>query len=165
MKSFIAILGLLLVMFSTSEDANAQGTNANANAQFDQYISLLRKDLRSGKKQFVAANLTLTDAEAQKFWPVYDQYSAETEKMYNTRLTLIKEYAANIDKLTDAEAASLNKRSIDADAAMARLRQKYVPLFAKALSGKAEALFFQIDKRLALLIDLQLASEIPLVEQ
>jgi len=163
MKSILTIIGLLLVLSATSVKAEAQ--TANANAQFDQYISLLRKDLRSGKKQFVAANLVLTDTEAQKFWPIYDQYAAETEKLYSSRLALIKEYAANIDKLSDAEAASLNKRSLDADASLARLRQKYVPLFAKALGGKSEALFFQIDKRLALLIDLQLAAEIPLVEQ
>lgn len=163
MKLFLAALGLFVVLFTVADQAAAQ--DAKANAEFDKYMSLLRKDLRSGKKQFIAANLVLTDAESQKFWPIYDQYAAETEKLYTGRLGLIKEYAANFDKLTDAEAASLNKRSIDNDESMARLRQKYVPLFAKALTGKTEALFFQVDKRLALLIDLQLASEIPLVEQ
>lgn len=163
MKILVVAFGLFVVLISAADTASAQGSKADA--QFDTYINLLRKDLRSGKKQFVAANLVLTDVEAQKFWPIYDQYAAETEKLYSNRLSLIKEYAANFEKLTDAEAASLNKRSIDADESMTRLRQKYVPLFAKALNGKTEALFFQIDKRLALLIDLQLASEIPLVEQ
>lgn len=163
MKIILSIIAMLLLLSTATTRSEAQTTDANA--QFDQYISLLRKDLRSGKKQFIAANLTLTDAEAQKFWPIYDKYAAETEKIYNGRLALIKEYGANIDKLTDAEAASLNKRSLDSDASMAQLRQKYVPLFAKVLGGRTEALFFQIDKRLALLIDLQLASEIPLVEQ
>jgi len=162
MKIFLVTLGLLVVLLGAGGSISAQ--DAKANTQFDQYISLLRKDLRSGKKQFVAANLILTDGEAQKFWPVYDQYAAETEKIYSNRLALIKEYAANIDTLTDAQAASLNKRSVDIDGSMSNLRQKYVPLFAKVLNGKSEALFFQIDKRLALLIDLQLASEIPLVE-
>lgn len=163
MKFILSMIVLLLCLSTAATRSEAQ--TSDSNAQLDQYMSLLRKDLRSGKKQFVAANLSLTDAEAQKFWPIYDRYAAETEKLYSGRLTLIKDYAANIDKLTDAEAARLNKRSLDSDASMARLRQKYVPLFAKALGGKAEALFFQIDKRLALLIDLQLALEIPLVEQ
>jgi hypothetical protein len=162
MKIFVTTLGLFLVLFTATGSTAAQ--DAKANAEFDKYMNLLRKDLRSGKKQFVAANLTLTDAEAQKFWPIYDQYAAETEKLYSGRIAIVKEYAASVDNLTDATAAGLNKRSLDSDAAMARLRQKYVPLFAKALDGKTEALFFQIDKRLALLIDLQLASEIPLVE-
>ena len=131
---------------------------------YDQYIQLLRKDLRSGKKQFVAANMNFTEAEALKFWPVYDQYVAEGAKLYDARVALVKEYAASYEKLSDAEASSLNKRSIDIDEGSTKLRQKYVPLIGKALPGKKSALFFQIDKRLALLIDLQLASEIPLVE-
>ncbi len=139
-------------------------SNAQASGEYDKYLSLLRKDLRSEKKQLVAANMNLTEAEAVKFWPVYDQYIAEGAKLYDARVTLVKEYAANYEKLTDAQAKSLNKRSIDIDESTTRLRQKYVPLVAKVLPGKKSALFFQIDKRLALLIDLQLASEIPMVE-
>jgi hypothetical protein len=43
----------------------------------DQDTDLLRKDLRSKRKQLIAANLKLTDTEAAKFWPVYDQYIAQ----------------------------------------------------------------------------------------
>lgn len=136
---------------------------AQADKEYDQYIKLLRSDLRSGKKQLVAANMNLTEAEALKFWPVYDQYTADAMKLYDARLVLIKEYAASYEKLTDAEATGLNKRSIDIDESLIKLRQKYVPLVAKVLPGKKSALFFQIDKRIGLLIDLQLASEIPFV--
>jgi hypothetical protein len=132
--------------------------------EYDKYLNLLRKDLRSAKKQLVAANMTLTDAEAIKFWTVYDQYTAELMKLYDARLVLIKEYAANQEKLTDDQAKSLNKRSIDNDESFTRLRQKYVPLISKVLPGKKAALFFQIDKRISLLMDLQVASEVPLVE-
>ena len=137
---------------------------AQNDAQYDQYIKLLRQDLRSAKKQFVAANMNLTVAEAEKFWPVYDQYTSEGAKLYDARVALVKDYAAKYEKLNDADAKSLNTRSIDIDEQTSRLRQKYVPLVGKVLPGKKSALFFQIDKRLALLIDLQLASEVPLVE-
>jgi hypothetical protein len=130
----------------------------------DQDLQLLRKDLRSMKKQLVAANMQLTDAEAQKFWPVYDQYTAETIKLYDARYAIVKDYADHISNLTDAQATSIAKRWGDADAAVIQLRQKYFPLFEKAIAGKKTALFFQIDRRLALMIDLQLASEIPLVQ-
>ena len=130
----------------------------------DKDLQLLRKDLRSMKKQLVAANLPLTDTEAQKFWPVYDQYTAETIKLYDLRYAIVKDYAAHINNLTDEQAQSIAKRWSDADAAAIQLRQKYFPLFEKVIAGKKTALFFQIDRRLALLIDLQLASEIPLVQ-
>jgi len=52
-----------------------------------------------------------------------------------------------------------------ADDAALQLRIKYIPIIQKVLPGKKTALFFQLDRRIAVLIDLQVASEIPLVDQ
>ena len=164
MKLFLLTIGLLLIVFSSVDNARAQGANANANADVDKYIGLLRKDLRSGKKQYIAANITLTDAEAVAFWPIYDRYAAENERINNDRLAVIKEYAANIDNLTDGQALALNNKALAIDNSFTSLRQRFIPQFVKVLSGKNVARFFQIDKRLALLIDLQLAAGIPIVE-
>lgn len=142
---------------------SALAQTAKLEAEFNKNLALMRKDLRSEKKQLIAENMELTDAESVKFWVVYDQYAAELSRIYDERVAIIKEYAANFDKLTDATAASLIKRSIDNEAAIVSLRQKYQPKVAKILPGRKTALFFQIDRRLGLLIDLQLASEIPLV--
>ena len=156
----IPILTLIVLLIPTSLYAQ-EGSNRTVP---DQDLNLLRKDLRSMKKQLVAANLQLTDAEAQKFWPVYDQYAAEATRLYDARYAIIKDYAQTIRTLTDAQAQSLAQRWIDADGAVVQLRQKYVPIFERVVAGKKTALFFQIDRRLALMIDLQLASEIPLVQ-
>jgi hypothetical protein len=136
----------------------------NAAATVDRDLQLLRKDLRSQRKQIVAANVTLTDAEAQKFWPIYDQYAAELAKINDTKLSLIKEYAANYAAFTDAQAQSIMERWTAADDAAVQLRIKYIPIFQKVLPGKKVALFFQVDRRIGVLMDLQVASEIPLVE-
>jgi hypothetical protein len=130
----------------------------------DQDIKLLRQDLRSNKKQIVAANLTLTDAEATKFWPVYDQYAAEMTKVGDQKYALIKEYAQNFGTLTDAQAQSLLTRSLALDEQIAQLRIKYAPIVGKVLPGIKVATFFQIDRRLTGLIDLQISSQIPLVQ-
>jgi len=130
----------------------------------DRDIQLLRQDVRSQKKQLVAANLTLTEAEATKFWPIYDQYAAEMTKIGDQKYALIKEYAQNFGSLTDAQAQSLLDRSLALDEAIAQLRIKYVPIVSKVLPGTKTASFFQIDRRLSALIDLQLASQIPLVQ-
>ena len=130
----------------------------------EQNLELIRKDLRSEKKQLVAANMTLTDAEAQKFWPVYDQYTAELTKINDIKLTLIKEYAQSFGTLSDAQAQSIIERWAAADEATVQLRTKYVGIISKLLPGKKAALFFQLDRRIGGLMDLQAASEIPLVE-
>jgi hypothetical protein len=146
--------------------AHAQATaNTGSQSVSDQDIQLLRQDIRSQKKQLIAANLTLTDAEATKFWPVYDQYSAEMTKIGDQRYALIKEYAQNFGSLTDVQAQSLTNRSLALDEAIAQLRIKYVPIINKVLPGTKTATFFQIDRRLTGLIDLQLASQIPLVQE
>ncbi|HSY99847.1 MAG TPA: hypothetical protein VK788_10140 [Terriglobales bacterium] len=161
-KSVIAVLIVAGVMLASDRFLFAQDS-ANSTVT-DQDVQLLRKDLRSQRKQLIAANLPLTDAEAVKFWPVYDQYQAEITKIGDTRLALIKEYAANYNTLTDAQAQDLITRSIGVDESFVQLRQKYVPIFQKVLPGKKTAMFFQMDRRVALMIDLQLASAIPIVQ-
>jgi hypothetical protein len=143
--------------------AQAQGS-AQSSSQNDRDIQLLRQDVRSQKKQIVAANMQLTDAEAEKFWPVYDQYTADMKKLGDTRVALIKQYAQNYDSLTDAQANDLMQKWGALDESVAQLRLKYVAIFEKVVSAKKTALFFQIDRRLSLIIDLQVASAIPLVQ-
>ncbi|HKN24254.1 MAG TPA: hypothetical protein VJX72_05350 [Candidatus Acidoferrum sp.] len=165
-NKLIAVVVLASASFLAVPAAHAQAAaSKDSPAVTDQDIQLLRQDIRSQKKQLVAANLTLTDAEATKFWPIYDQYAAEMTKIGDQKYALIKEYAQNFGSLTDAQAQSLINRSLALDEATAQLRIKYVPIVNKVLPGTKTATFFQIDRRLSTLIDLQLASQIPLVQQ
>jgi hypothetical protein len=136
----------------------------SADAFTNQQFALLLKDIRSIKKQVIAANLTLTDTEATKFWPVYEQYSAEFGKINDTRAALVKEYSDGYGTLTDEQADSLIRRWLDVDIAAAQLRQRYVPIFRKVLPGKKAATFFQLDRRISMMIDVQLTSQLPLVQ-
>ena len=130
----------------------------------DQDLDLLRKDIRSQRKQLIAANLKLTDQEATKFWPVYDQYVSELITINDKKFGLIQEYADNYGKLTNEQSLSFVRRWLDADIETAQLRQKYVPIVSKVLDGKKSATFFQLDRRIAMMIELQLSSRMPLVQ-
>jgi hypothetical protein len=146
---------------ASSQSSASSGQSAQTSP--DQDITLMRQDIRSQKKQIIAANMSLTDAEAEKFWPIYDQYTAELVKINNAKYDAIKQYAQNYDTLSDAQAVSLIQQVIGVDQQVAQLRLKYVPIVGKVLPGKKTALFFQLDRRLVGLIDLQLAAAIPLV--
>jgi hypothetical protein len=130
----------------------------------DQDLALLRKDLRSQKKQVLAQNLTLSDADATKFWPIYDQYVAELTKINDKKYATIQAYADRFGTLTDTEAESLVKNWLDVDIAAAQLRAKYLPIVSKAIGGRKAATFAQVDRRIAAMVDLQLGSRIPLVQ-
>ncbi|MGA2354500.1 MAG: hypothetical protein ABSG02_08385 [Terriglobales bacterium] len=129
----------------------------------DEDIKLLRKDLRSDKKQIIAANMNLTDAEAEKFWPVYDQYTADVAKINDTKAALIKEYLQTFDTMNGEQAEGYIRKRAAVEESIMQLRLKYIPIFRKVLSGRQTALFFQIDWRLGLVIDLQLA-QMPLID-
>jgi hypothetical protein len=131
----------------------------------NQDMDLLRKDLRSKRKQLIAANLKLTDTEATKFWPVYDQYIVELITINDRKFGLIQEYADNWGKLTNEQSLLFTRNWLDMDIAIAQLRQKYVPMVAEVLEGRKTATFFQLDRRIAMMMDLQVSSQMPLVQE
>lgn len=141
--------------------ASVQGDNGQA--LNDQDIKLLRKNLRSQKKQVVAANMNLTDAEAAKFWPVYDQYAADLAKINDTKVALINDYLDSADTMNGDQAESYLRKRAAVEESIMQLRLKYIPSFRKVLSGRETALFFQIDWRLGLMIDMQLA-KMPMID-
>lgn len=164
----VFVLGVLagVVLLSQGAMLAQQSNGADAGQTVsDQDIQMLRSDLRSQKKQIIAQNMQLTDAQAVKFWPVYDAYTQETTRLGDTRSALIKEYAESYDTMTDMQADSLLNRYAALDESTAHLHQEWIDKFRKVLTGKQTALFFQLDRRIALAFDLQLASAIPMVKQ
>ena len=131
--------------------------------QIDQDIKLLRENLRSQKKLIVAANMQLTGTEGEKFWPVYDQYAADLAKINDTKASLIEGYLQNFDTMSGEQAESYLRKRAAAEQSIMELRLKYIPAFRKVLTGRQTALFFQIDWRVDLLIDVQLART-PLID-
>ena len=161
-KAFLAALFLAGALPVGEGVLSAQGSSGPNITDAD--IQLLRQDLQSKKKQLVAANMPLTDSEAQKFWPVYDQYAADTTKLNNYRLSLVKEYAENYNSMTDDQAQSLLTRWTGADESVVALRLKYIPIFQKVLPAKKVVRFFQIDRRITMMLELQFASAVPLAK-
>ena len=148
---------------SETSDPATRSTMQGASIS-DQEIDLMRKDLRSKKKQVIAANMQLTDTEAEKFWPLYDQYTAETIKINDRKYDLIKKYADEYGHMTDQQAQEYVQGMIGMDQSASELRLKYWPIFRQVVSPNKTALFFQMDRRISIMIDLQLSSQLPLIE-
>ena len=168
-KTVLVVVTLLFaatlsIVAQTSQTPAAQETGAQSNSISNQDIEMLRKDLRAQRKEITAQNVNLTVDEATKFWPVFDQYRQEAIKPNDERWALIKDYAANYNTMTDAQAQDYIKRSTDVEQQLIALRMKYVPVFEKVISPKKTALWYQIDRRIDLLINLQLSAQIPMVD-
>jgi len=168
----IALLGasvLTIALVGSPAAVSAQGAavpppQASRDSITDQEIKLLQQDVRDQRRQIVAANLPLTTEESAKFWPVYDGYISEVSKLLDTRFTKIKEYIAHYSTMDDKQAADYIGELFAADRALMDLRVKHQPDFEKVLPKKKAAMFLQMDRRLQMMIDLQRASLIPLID-
>lgn len=170
-NALLVVLGVLFVcnvsMFAqVSQPAAPDVSDANAQPHSfsDQDVEMLRADIRAQRKQIVAQNMNLTADEATKFWPIFEQYRKEAIKPNDERWAVIKDYAANHNTLTDAQAYNYIKRLAAVDEELIALRLRYVAVFEKVISPKKTALWYQIDRRIDLLINLQLSSQIPMVD-
>jgi Spy/CpxP family protein refolding chaperone len=140
------------------------GAEAQPNSINDRDVEMLRANLRANRKELMAQNMNLTADEATKFWPIFDRYRKEAIKPNDERWALIKEYAANYNTMTDEQAQNYVKRATAVDQQLLELRLRYVPVFEKVISAKKTALWYQIDRHIDLMINLQLSSMIPMVD-
>jgi hypothetical protein len=139
---------------------------AQAAATSSSDMAILRDKLKADKKLLVSQNMTLTDAEAKAFWPIYDAYQADLAKLNDRTLKMITSYAAayNAGPIADSTAKRLMDESLAIDAAEVQLRTSYVPKLGKALPAAKAARYLQIESKVRAIIKYDLASNIPLVE-
>jgi Spy/CpxP family protein refolding chaperone len=143
-----------------AQDAERAGNTGSTD------MEILRQKIKADKKLVVSQNLDLTDAEAAKFWPVYDQYQSELDQINQRRRQLIMDYANAYNKgpVPDATAEKLigDYQKIDSDEAM--LRSNSMPKIMAALPAVKAARYMQIESKIRAAINYELASGIPLIE-
>lgn len=144
--------------------SNLQSSVIMSQAASDQDIDLMRQDLRNKKRQIIADNLPLTDAEAEKFWPIYQHYTNDLKLIYDEKFGLLKNYAQSWGDMSNQDALIYIRRWLELDQKAQELRSKYVPVVSQVLTGKGTATFFQLDRRISMMMDVQIGSQIPLVQ-
>jgi len=168
MKITTAVAALLLAASFASSPAQAQAGNASLDMPTEPLSAAdlegLRAELRSSRKQIMAQNLLLTPEEATRFWPVYDQYQADLTTIKDDQYALIAEYANGFGRIDDATATAIITRWLDIDVRTAALRARYVPIVGRVLPGVKATTFFQIDRRVSMLIDQRIGSLLPVLQ-
>jgi hypothetical protein len=147
-----------------AQAARPAAPNDSRDANIRAYVELLRSDVRSEKIAILTEVMQFTDAEDAKFWPIYREYDTELAKINDDRLALIKEYAVNYEKMTDAVADRLARGALDLEARRNAVKLKYYERFKSALSAKTAARFLQVENQILLLLDLQIAASLPVVQ-
>lgn len=130
----------------------------------DDYLEVAREVLKTEKKVAIAENMQLTEAESGPFWELYNEYNAELFKVYTERVNIIKDFAANYETMSDEKADALWIRTLDFQTKLLKLNKTYYKNFKKILPAGRVALYFQLENKIAALINAKLALEIPLLE-
>jgi hypothetical protein len=130
---------------------------------YNDLVEVVRSDMRTQHRALVMSSLGLTEAQSALFTPIFDDYSAALKKHWDKRIQLIKDYAARYETMNDEVAAGLMKRMSTLEKEGMALREAYAKKVAKVLPTTVAARWMQVERRLNQVVELQLASEIPLM--
>jgi hypothetical protein len=160
----VAIVISLTLCSTLHARAQEPAKPTDQSQNIETYMDLLRSDVKAQKVQIIGVMMQFSPDQASMFWPIYKEYDVSLSKLGDQRLAIIKEYAANYDSMTDAKADDLIERSIALETDRnALLKQTYEQVKNK-LGAKEAARFLQVEHQLLLIIDLQIASELPSIK-
>jgi len=129
-------------------------------------MQILRDKIKADKKLVVATNMELTESEAKAFWPIYDEYQKDLQKINRRIVNLLDSYAADAraKTLTDDKAKKLIDEALAIEQAETNLKSTYAPKLEKVLPVKKVARYLQIENKIRALIKYDLAQGVPLVQ-
>lgn len=156
---------LCLVLFTgasllVSGTASAQAVMAGD----EMFIEMLKHDVRQARTEVVTNVMQFSAEDAAAFWPVYKEYQAELNKLTDKRVALVKEYAAVYWSITNPQAEELAEKWFEHQKDRPELLKRYYAKFAEALSPAQALKVIQLEHRLNVIIDMQMANELPMLE-
>ena len=164
-RTLPSLLVTCFIVASAQAQAPAKQTSttaASAPSEAD-VLKAAREDLQTSRADIMAKNLSLTAEQAAKFWPVFDAYQKEQNAIMDEHLKGIKKYVDSYQNMDDAAALAFINTHFQRDDKMDALRKKWLAQFQKALPTRLAVRAMQIDRRLSLATQMELASQIPLV--
>jgi len=159
----LAGLSGLAAFAQVEESSTKTEVTVEAKPLTESDIELLRQDVQSKKMEIITAAMNFNDTEASAFWPVYRDYANAQQKMGDKKYQIIKQYAENYDNMSNTKATQLTQQMFELDKANFENRIAFWPRFEKALGAKRAAKFYQVDRRLTLMVDLELSTDIPIL--
>lgn len=130
-----------------------------------EYVEMLKKDIQDASRTIVADNHTLTDEQAEIFWPIYDEYDAAYDKMVNERVEIIKDYMMNYYSMDEETGEELIAKSLSLKEKAVNLQKEYINKMLEVLPISVVGRFFQIDSRIAAIIDITRMANLPLLRE
>jgi Spy/CpxP family protein refolding chaperone len=154
LTAFVFAVAMIAALPTQAQDAAAGVTDMNA----------LRTAVRADKKAFVTSMLQLTDAEAKKFWPIYDAYQRDLDLTNRRRNLVIVDVVGANKPISDLYAKNLATELLAADEAEIKSRRTMQNKVMRALPDKKAARYLQLESKIRAFQDYDIAVGIPLVK-
>ncbi len=161
----LAATALFLSCAISAQEKQIQDPAQSKELNTQAYVQLLRADLKASKRTLIKEGMQLDETQAAAFWPVYNQYDVEQTKLGDAKLALITSYAHDFLSMTPDKADQLAHQVMDLDEQRLALRKKYYDQFKKVIPTVLVVRFFQLESQIQLIIDLQIASNLPIIEE
>jgi hypothetical protein len=164
--SMVALLTVLALGAAWSADDSAQTVTGERTAPTEeQVVNEFRNDLQAKRADLMAKGLTLSADQAAKFWPMFEQFQQEQNKIIDAQIAAIDKFAIRFERLTDADALEYVNALLARDNQMHALRVKWLSRFQTVVPAKIAARAIQIDRRLGQATQVQISSRVPLIQQ
>lgn len=139
------------------------GLAAPVSAQTEQdLIELLRSQIKTDRQAIVAENMNLSETQSEKFWPLYKEYMSRRDSLIDRRVAILTDFRDNRMGMTAQQARQILTDALELEADIVSLKRQYVRDFQKVLGPRAALRFFQIQNKLDAIINVELASVVPL---
>jgi len=155
---------LLVVMFAMLAFCSL-GLAQNQEPTIDSTIAVVRANMQADRTALITAGMNFNDKDGAAFWPIYQQYEYERSRLDDRRAAVIKQYTQKYPNLTDAEAKAMADQMLDCESRLAELKKKYYKKFNKVLPALTVTKFFQLDRRIDLMMDMQVEASLPPLTQ
>jgi hypothetical protein len=155
---------LLLVAFAMLAFC-ALGRAQDQEPTIDSTIAVVRANMQADRTTLITTGMNFNDKDGAAFWPIYKQYEYERSRVDDDRVAVIKEYTQKYPTLTDGEAKAMAEKMLDCDSRLAVLKKKYYKRFNKVLPALTVTKFFQLERRVDLMMDMQVESSLPPLTQ
>jgi len=155
---------LLMVMFAMLAFCPL-GRAQDQEPTIDSTIAVVRANMQAGRTTLITTGMNFNDKDGAAFWPIYRQYEYERSRLDDRRAAVIKQYAQKYPNLTDAQAKAMADQMFDCDFRLAELKKKFYKKFNKVLPALTVSKFFQLERRIDLMLDMQVEASLPPLTQ
>jgi|SRR4029079_3215394 len=159
----IAALALIVTAPAWSADAPQAQPATHTTPDPEKVVADFRTELMARRADVMAKGLTLTSEQAAKFWPLFDQFQKEQDKVVQQQIDATEAYAKSFDHLTDENAMAYVNALLDRDQKMHDMRVKWLAKFKTVIPTAMAARAIQLDRRLGNITQVQISQQIPLI--